>query len=1102
MISAPPLRPGAASLSILLATLIAAGSCSKSSNSSLIAAAGGSSTLSVVMTSPADGDTDVSGPGLISIVFSDRVDPRSLTDESFQVLADGQVVPGRIAVAGVRAMFRASGDFEKSRAHEVVLSDAVRDERGGRLKAPHRFSFTTEPLEPFEVDSTFPIEGQRGVPLDVVVTVRLSRAIDEASVTPESLWLEGPTGRVPGTIEVQADRIRLRPWQGLEPETPFTVALDGSIQASDGTILGEDRVWSFRTDRRYLEIEEVSPKKGGEGTPDLVVEVRFDQELEPTSVHADSFFLEDELGERVDAELSVEGEIVRLRPNGGTVPPGSRLGATLTPEVRARDTGDTLRYAERWSFSILEVASLIFLAENRAGENALFVALVSSRGLLVEHPLSPFETGGAGGNRGRDALALSRDARFLFAANTGSGDVTSFSIGAQGGLATAGAPSPVEGGGPSALEVHPELPLLYVASSDGAGSSIETFAIGEGGSLTQAFDPVPLQPRGAITLASDSRGLRLFVGFEADPVVGILAIGDDGALTLLGIPNVSGGSTSQLALNRRGTWLYPLDPGETLGAIDGYEVRLDGALDLIPGSPFSNAPAIRPSFAMFTRHGELLYVANASGDITIFGVGVEGTLTQIADSPFERLAGSPRLLAGSELGSSLYVIEESPNTLRRLEVTASGGLSATSSEIALSPDAVPAGLLILDRTDDGLLAHWPFDGTGRDLSARENDLELEGEVFESGPRGGALELDGISAHGQSQKLTGLEGDAVFSTALWMQAGAENPALEDEGRHLIGWGSPASNKGSFIGFNGTQDAFEHGFSQNFERTASGFIPGIWYHVAEVYDGQTQRFYVDGALVSARQPGKPSLAPGPFWLGVDPFGEGRFFQGRLDDVRVYSRPLSEREVLDLAWHPKVWMALNEGEGLETADSSGNGSQGFLKKGPKWTEGPHGDSALQFDGINDYVEIADRPTHAASKQITIAAWIKARSFGAWEGIVAKGTSRAPYSMQVWSDGALRVSLNADAHVSNSTTLMTLDRWTHVAITYDGAIVRFFIDGKLDPNQPSVSLTLEGSEEPLIIGCDFQGGDEYFDGAIDDVRLYQRALTKEEIAAIALGH
>lgn len=163
------------------------------------------------------------------------------------------------------------------------------------------------------------------------------------------------------------------------------------------------------------------------------------------------------------------------------------------------------------------------------------------------------------------------------------------------------------------------------------------------------------------------------------------------------------------------------------------------------------------------------------------------------------------------------------------------------------------------------------------------------------------------------------------------------------------------------------------------------------------------------------------------------------------------------------------------------------------------------LLFNGTTGYLDGGTAIGNDVQHELTLAAWIRPEAFGEWTGLITKGTNTGPYSMQLWSDGSLRFTANwgnppgAFGEGSwNSTTKLSLGKWHHVAVTYDGHYLRFYIDGMLDPNEPAVQLRFGVVNEPLTLGADLPGGDEYFRGAMRDARVYGRALTQGELLAL----
>jgi len=202
---------------------------------------------------------------------------------------------------------------------------------------------------------------------------------------------------------------------------------------------------------------------------------------------------------------------------------------------------------------------------------------------------------------------------------------------------------------------------------------------------------------------------------------------------------------------------------------------------------------------------------------------------------------------------------------------------------------------------------------------------------------------------------------------------------------------------------------------------------------------------------------------------------------------------------------WYKLDETSGLTAADSSRSGHDGTVNGGAQWVAGWR-DGALQFNGSNAYVDCGNEAGADVTDGVTVAAWINADTFGDWRGIITKGMEASPYAMQTWGGGLLRFSGNwgtvtggTGTGTWNSAGAMPTGEWVHAAIAVGSEALTFYIN--VVPEEISIDLEFGTVNEPLILGCDFPGGDEYFDGIIDDVRIYNRTLSEVEVQAVMLG-
>ncbi len=186
----------------------------------------------------------------------------------------------------------------------------------------------------------------------------------------------------------------------------------------------------------------------------------------------------------------------------------------------------------------------------------------------------------------------------------------------------------------------------------------------------------------------------------------------------------------------------------------------------------------------------------------------------------------------------------------------------------------------------------------------------------------------------------------------------------------------------------------------------------------------------------------------------------------------------------------------------DSSTNGCTGVLQNGPACVPGKCG-SALQFDGVNDYVEIPSACTTVGG-QMSLAFWFKpSQLLDASSGRKDLAKKFLSYWMLLnfpSADGKLAFVFNSGAPVVKSTTATWLaNTWYHIAATYDGAQMKIYVNGVLEGTTATTTAPVINSN-PLQLGGNTDQG-FYYPGALDEARLYNRALTLAEVSALHLN-
>ncbi len=195
-----------------------------------------------------------------------------------------------------------------------------------------------------------------------------------------------------------------------------------------------------------------------------------------------------------------------------------------------------------------------------------------------------------------------------------------------------------------------------------------------------------------------------------------------------------------------------------------------------------------------------------------------------------------------------------------------------------------------------------------------------------------------------------------------------------------------------------------------------------------------------------------------------------------------------------------AFDEGRGMIARDSSGRNNHGTIMGSAKWTRGRIG-GALEFDGTDDFVSIPNEGNFDITGSLTVTAWIRVNAFTrSWQSIVTKGDrawrlQRANNTNSLgWACSDLSRHEVGDLYGNRA---VNDGRWHHVAGVHDGTKTCLFVDGTLDASEET-ERTISVNDYPVLIGQNAQQTGRFFLGLIDDVRIYDRALSADELQAL----
>ena len=302
---------------------------------------------------------------------------------------------------------------------------------------------------------------------------------------------------------------------------------------------------------------------------------------------------------------------------------------------------------------------------------------------------------------------------------------------------------------------------------------------------------------------------------------------------------------------------------------------------------------------------------------------------------------------------------------------------------------------------------------------------------------------------------------------------------------------------------------------------------WAHIAAVITGATFAIYIDGVQVSGTfHSGNARLPPNSattMRIGTWNHAAGREFNGFLDDLRIYNRALTATEIGEVIGEVNSGSSLiahyelDEGVGCTAADTvnSSESKTGSLEPnctlsssdGPIWsTADSKSGNALEFDGNDDYVDLGvietGHPLQLTSGG-TLAVWMKPRAGDRWQRIVDKSTAGSGANGYALIADPLDRSIWLSVKGANYKTgggVYEFNQWAHIAAVITGATFAIYIDGvQVSGTFHSGNARLPpNSATTMRIGTWNHAAGREFNGFLDDLRIYNRALTVTEIGEV----
>jgi hypothetical protein len=208
--------------------------------------------------------------------------------------------------------------------------------------------------------------------------------------------------------------------------------------------------------------------------------------------------------------------------------------------------------------------------------------------------------------------------------------------------------------------------------------------------------------------------------------------------------------------------------------------------------------------------------------------------------------------------------------------------------------------------------------------------------------------------------------------------------------------------------------------------------------------------------------------------------------------------------------LYFPFEEGEGVNVNDASKSGNDGKIKGGAVWSQKGKYGNALEFNAKDSYVLVSTSSSLDIETEVTIMAWVKWLDAGdGWLCIMASGQQNGPwesYGMFINRGGKhLYFPLNLEGGFlfagQNDTPggAVVPEVWQHICGTYDGETAKIYIDGELIAEH-------EHGDDLASTGMDLRighrlGSNHFFNGLMDEVAIFEKALDKDEIQEAMSG-
>ena len=414
------------------------------------------------------------------------------------------------------------------------------------------------------------------------------------------------------------------------------------------------------------------------------------------------------------------------------------------------------------------------------------------------------------------------------------------------------------------------------------------------------------------------------------------------------------------------------------------------------------------------------------------------------------------------------------------------------------------------------VAHYTFSGNANDETTYANDGQVFGATLVEdrfGNANSAYEFDGVDNYILVPQSTSLNTADYLTLSFWLTV----PEFVTSGEYYL------VSHGSWDG-RWKVSLPSHGKTVLTTKVADGDISDMdsdpevlpldtWTHVVMVHDGTNNDIYFNGILAATKERAG-TLASGntdSLTIGRESTKWGNYFKGRFDDISIFNYGMTAEEILALYEFESVEQTVEPGLVAHyTFSGDANDETTYANDGEVFgatlVEDRFGvaNSAYEFDGVDNYILVPQSTSLNTADYLTLSFWLTVPEFvtsGEYY-LVSHGSWDGRWKVSLPSHGKTVLTTKvADGDISDMDSdpeVLPLDTWTHVVMVHDGTNNDIYFNGILAATKERAGTLASGNTDSLTIGRESTKWGNYFKGRFDDIRIYNRALTAEEIGAL----